>query len=192
MAKRFILPCALLLFATSAWADKFAGTVDDFQAADGTERFFTEAYAYAVFPTIGKGGIGFGGAYGKGRVFQGGSYMGDASLAQLSFGFQLGGQAYSQIIFLQDKNAYDRFSSGSFEFGAEASAVALTLGVQAKVGSNGASAGGNESSSGSASVSGEWSDGMAVFTLAKGGLMYEAAISGQKFRYRPLAVAAKS
>jgi lipid-binding SYLF domain-containing protein len=186
MLKRLMLPCTLLFLSTSVWADKFDATLTDFKAANGTERFFSEAYGFAVFPTVGKGGIGIGAAYGKGRVFQGGGYVGDTSVAQLSIGFQLGGQAYSQIIFFQDEHAFDRFTSGSFEFGAEASAVALTMGAQAKAGSTGASAGGNESSSGNAVVSGGWSAGMVVFTLVKGGLMYEASIGGQKFSYRPL------
>jgi lipid-binding SYLF domain-containing protein len=188
MLKRLILPCALLFLSAPVWADKFEATLADFKAANGTEEFFSEAYGYAIFPTVGKGGIGIGGAYGKGRVFAGGSYTGDTSVAQLTIGFQLGGQAYSQIIFFQDKHSFDRFTSGSFEFGAEVSAVALTMGAQAKAGSTGVSAGGNESSSGDASLTGGWSAGMAVFTLAKGGLMYEASIGGQKFSYRPLPV----
>ena len=186
MLKRLILPCALLFVSTSVWADKFEAALANFKAANGTEKFFSEAYGYALFPTVGKGGIGIGGAFGKGRVFRGGGYVGDTSVAQLSIGFQLGGQAYSQIIFFQDKHTFERFTSGSFEFGAEASAVALTAGAQAKAGSSGASASGNESSSGNASVSGGWSTGTAVFILAKGGLMYEASIGGQKFSYRPL------
>lgn len=128
MLKRLILPCALLFLSAPVWADKFEATLSDFKAANGTEEFFSEAYGYAIFPTVGKGGIGIGGAYGKGRVFAGGSYTGDTSVAQLTIGFQLGGQAYSQIIFFQDKHSFDRFTSGSFEFGAEVSAVALTMG----------------------------------------------------------------
>jgi lipid-binding SYLF domain-containing protein len=186
MLKRLVFSCVLLLLSTSVWADKFGATLADFKAANGTAGFFSAAYGYAVFPTVGKGGIGIGGAYGKGGVFKGGSHVGDTALIQLSIGFQLGGQAYSQIIFFQDQHSFDRFTSGSFEFGAEASAVAITLGAQAKVSSIGVSAGGNESSSGNASLSGGWSAGMAVFTLAKGGLMYEASIGGQKFSYRPL------
>jgi len=186
MVKRIILTCALALISTVGWADKFESTVADFREAGGTGKFFAKAYGYAVFPTVGKGGVGLGAAYGKGRVYRDGTYVGDTSVTQLSVGFQLGGQAYSQIIFFQDKNSFDRFTSGSFEFGAEASAVALTLGAQAKAGSTGASAGGSEASSGNASVTGEWSAGMAVFTLTRGGLMYEASIGGQKFSYRPL------
>jgi lipid-binding SYLF domain-containing protein len=188
MLKKLIASCLLLLVGASVFGDEFDTTLANFRAADGTEKFFSEAYGYAVLPVVGKGGIGIGGAYGKGRVFRGSAYVGDTALFQLSIGFQLGGQAYSQIIFFQDENAFNRFTSGSFEFGAEASAVALTLGVQAKAGTTGASASGNESSSGDASMAGGWSSGMAVFTLAKGGLMYEASIGGQKFNYQPKSI----
>jgi len=178
------LALALLLFSGSALADPYDEAIASFRAADGTQTFFSQAYGYAVFPTIGKGGIGIGGAYGKGRVYEGAGYTGDASMAQLTIGFQLGGQAYSQIVFFQDKAAHDKFTSGNFEFGAEASAVAVTLGAQAKAGTQGASAGGNEAISGDAAGSASWTVGMAIFTLAKGGLMYEASIGGQKFNYK--------
>ncbi|MGI9329806.1 MAG: YSC84-related protein [Gammaproteobacteria bacterium] len=178
------LGLAVLLFSGTALADSFDDAIAKFRAADGTQTFFSQAYGYAVFPTVGKGGIGIGGAYGKGRVYEAGAYTGDTSMAQLTIGFQLGGQAYSQIVFFQDKAAHDKFTSGNFEFGAEASAVAITLGAQAKAGTTGASAGGNEAISGEAAAATGWTVGMAIFTLAKGGLMYEASIGGQKFNYK--------
>lgn len=180
-----IIGIALLLVSASTCADTFADALANFRDAAGTQDFFSASYGYAVFPTIGKAGIGIGGAYGKGRVYERGGYTGDTSMAQLSIGLQFGGQAYSQIVFFKNKEAHDEFTSGGFEFGAEASAVALTLGVQAQAGTTGASASGNESSSGDASGSTQWGDGMAIFTLAKGGLMYEASIAGQKFNYKP-------
>jgi lipid-binding SYLF domain-containing protein len=137
-----------------------------------------------VFPTIGKGGVGIGGAHGKGRVYRGGAYVGDTSMTQLTVGLQLGGQAYSQIIFFQDKRAFDEFTGGNFEFGAQATAVAITAGAsaQATTGGTGAGASGTQSH---AKTAGEYQKGMAVFTVAKGGLMYEASIGGQKFNYKP-------
>jgi lipid-binding SYLF domain-containing protein len=136
-----------------------------------------------LFPTIGKGGIGIGAAHGSGRVYEKGKYVGDTSMTQLSVGLQLGGQAYSQIIFFQNKSALDEFTSGNFEFGAQASAVAITAGASAQAGTAGTGAGasGNESHAGTA---GGYQKGMAVFTVAKGGLMYEASIGGQKFSYK--------
>ena len=190
MIRKLVCMTALLLGLQTAGAaevaEKYAAAERDFRAASGTAKFFAEAYGYALFPTVGKGGIGVGGAFGKGRVYRAGLHTGDASVAQLSIGFQFGGQAYSQIIFFEDDLAYDRFTSGSFEFGAEASAVALTLGAQARAGTLGASASGNESGSGDASATGNWSAGVIVFTLARGGLMYEASIAGQKFCFRPV------
>ncbi|WP_026970679.1 YSC84-related protein [Aliagarivorans marinus] len=179
--KRLFSLAFLLVFALpSSFADEYSATIEQFRESPRTHSFFNTAYGYAVFPTVGKGGIGLGGAYGKGKVYQGGSPTGEASLAQVSFGLQLGGQAFSQIVFLQDKRAYDAFTSGSFEFGAQASAVALTLGASAQAGSTGTGAQAADTQSKANYVS-----GYAVFTMAKGGLMYEAAISGQKFGFKP-------
>jgi lipid-binding SYLF domain-containing protein len=140
-------------------------TIDKFKAKDSDlKKFFDKAYGYAVFPTVGKGAIGIGGAYGKGVVYERGKPIGSVSLSQLSWGFQLGGQAYSEIIFFKDKAALNTFTDGNFEFGAGLSAVALTAGASADT---------------------DYSKGVAVFTMAKGGLMYEASISGQKFSYTP-------
>ena len=122
--------------------------------------FFSKAYGYAVFPEVGKAGIGIGGAYGSGKVFKGGKAVANAKLTQVTIGFQLGGQLYSEVIFFKDKHALNKFLSGDFELGAQASAVALTTG---------------------ASFDADYSDGVAIFTMAKGGLMYEASVGGQKF-----------
>jgi len=186
MLKKLILPFALLLLSANAWSDDFDVTLTKFRTSSGTQKFFAEAYGYAVFPTIGKGGFVLGAAYGQGRVYRNNGVVGRSTMAQISVGFQLGGQAYSQIIFFRNKSAYERFTSGSFEFGAEASAVALTLGANAKAGTTGTSASGNEARSEDAKTAGQWTADMAVFTLVKGGLMYEAAIAGQKFSYAPL------
>jgi lipid-binding SYLF domain-containing protein len=137
---------------------------------------------FAVFPTIGKGGIGIGGAHGSGRVYQKGGYVGDTSMTQLTVGLQFGGQAYSQIIFFQNKAAFDNFTSGNFEFGAQATAVAIKSSAGAQAGTTGTSSAASSSGK-DASTAGGYSGGMAVFTVAKGGLMYEASIGGQKFSY---------
>ena len=170
------------LLAVPAQADEYDETIAVFRKAEESGKFFNNAYGYAVFPTIGKGGIGIGGAYGKGRVYEKGKVIGDTSMTQLSVGFQLGGQGFSQIIFFENAEALRLFTKGEFEFGAEASAVAITLGASAKAGSTGASAGASAVPE-KAKVVGAYNKGMAVFTVAKGGLMYEATISGQKFNY---------
>ena len=169
---------------TFARADDYADTVKLFREAGKSAQFFDKSYGYAVFPTIGKGGIVLGAAHGSGRVFVKGRHVGDTSMTQLSVGPQLGGQAYSQIIFFQDKRAFDDFASGNFEFGAQASAIAITAGASAQATTGGAGAGASGTPS-HAKTASHYHDGMAVFTIAKGGLMYEASLGGQKFSYKP-------
>src|SRR6202140_1082224 len=132
----------LLLAATAAHADKYSDTVALFKNAGDSAGFFRTSYAYAVFPTIGEGGFIVGGAHGTGRVYVKDNYVGDTSMTQLSVGFQAGGKAYSEIIFFEDKRALDEFESGSFQFSAGASAVAITAGASASGGTTGASSGG--------------------------------------------------
>jgi len=181
-----LLPTMLFLMAMfgSAWADVYSDTVKIFREAGASSRFFGQSYGYAVFPTIGKGGAGIGAAYGKGRVYRKGEYVGDTSMTQLTVGFQLGGQGFSQIIFFQDERAFREFTTGEFEFGAQASAVAITAGASAAAGTTGTSAGASGGKR-DATTAGSYHEGMVTFTIAKGGLMYEASIGGQKFSYRP-------
>jgi len=186
----FAVALSLLTFvAPAGWADesKEKETVELFRNA-GTGGMIDSAHGYAVFPSIGKGGIGIGGAYGKGGVYVGGKRVGLTSMSQVSYGLQLGGQAYSQIIFFRDASAFNDFSSGNFEFDAQASAVALTAGASAQTstgGSGSASAGTDARLNTVTEESYDSRSGMAVFTIAKGGLMYEATLSGQKFKYEP-------
>ena len=145
---------------------KVPKTIATFREKDsGIATWFDKAYGYAIFPTVGKGGIGLGGAYGKGEVYKKGKLIGKTSLKQVTIGFQLGGQSYSEIIFFKDKKALDGFTKGGFAFDAQVSAVAVTAG---------------------ASKDAAYSHGVAVFTLAKGGLMYEASVGGQKFTFKPI------
>lgn len=141
-------------------------TIDRFKQTDTSmnERFFKTAVGWAVFPDVGKGGVGVGGAYGKGVLFEGGEAVGYCDLAQATIGFQLGGQVYSELIFFEDKLSLDAFKAGTFEFAAQASAVAAAA---------------------DASVNADYEHGVAVFTLSGKGLMYEASIGGQKFDYTP-------
>ena len=134
----FALP--LLLSTAPAHADEYTDTIAVFKKAGESSRYFNTAHGYAVFPTIGKGGVGIGGAHGKGRVYEKGKYIGDASMTQVTVGFQLGGQAFSEIIFFEDQRALKEFTTGNFEFGAEASAMAITAGASAQAGTEGASA----------------------------------------------------
>ena len=143
-----------------------ARAIIDIKKADpGIEKFFEGAAGYAVIPKVGKAGMGVGGAYGKGLVIVGDKAVGRTTLSQVTVGFQLGGQVYSQFIFFKDAAALQTFQRGNFEMGAQASAVAVTLG---------------------ASADASYDKGVAVFTNVGGGLMYEATISGQKFKYEAL------
>lgn len=180
-ALAFALSC---LSAPAAWADEYADTIKVFEQAGESGRFFKTAHGYAIFPTIGKGGVGIGGAYGKGRVYEKGKHIGDTSVTQVSIGLQLGGQAYSEIIFFEDARALREFTGGNFEFGAEASAVAITAAAGAKAATTGSSAGASGGRHDATTV-GKYYKGMATFTVAKGGLMYEASVAGQKFSYTP-------
>ena len=173
-----------LLPLSSGLASDYEDTIKVFKNAGESGDFFDKSYGYAVFPTIGKGGIGIGGAHGKGRVYEQGKYIGDSSMTQLTIGLQLGGQAYSQIVFFQDKRAMSDFTSGNFEFGAQATAVAITAGASAGASTTGTSAGASGGKNDAKTV-GRYHKGMAVFTIAKGGLMYEASIGGQKYKYDP-------
>jgi lipid-binding SYLF domain-containing protein len=140
-------------------------TVEQAQKNDpGLKQFMDRAAGWAVFPSVGKGAVGVGGAYGKGVLYEKGVVVGYCDLSQASIGFQLGGQAYSELICFETQAAVDKFKSGNFAFAAQASAVALKAGAGANA---------------------KYSDGVAVFTMGEAGLMYEASVGGQKFSYQP-------
>jgi Las17-binding protein actin regulator len=172
MSHSRLLPL-LALAAMAAPHAASAGDVEDAQAtiavfkkADpGLSRFFERSAGWAVFPTVGKGAIGIGAAHGRGGVvFQGGHAVGTCTLTQLTVGLQLGGQAYSEIIFFDGAETLADFEKGSFALAAQVSAVAAAEG---------------------ASANAKYQQGVAVFTIAKGGLMYEASVGGQKFSFEP-------
>ncbi|WP_455210248.1 lipid-binding SYLF domain-containing protein [Kaarinaea lacus] len=175
-----------LLLTGNAFADEFAATINTFKESPEVQSFFKKAYAYAVFPTVGKGGFGIGVAHGKGKVYVGGKVTGKTSVTQVSIGAQVGGQAYSQMIFFQDKRAYEEFTSGNFEFSAQASAIAITSGAQAQAGTTGKSASANAGPRDAGAQRVEYHKGMAVFVHAKGGFMYEASLGGQKYNFEPI------
>jgi len=174
--------CGWASWLQPAWADKYDDAIAMFKKADETGKFFKSAYGYAVFPTIGKAGIGIGGAHGEGRVFEKGKHIGNSTMNQLSIGFQLGAEGFSQMIFFENKAALDKFTSGNFEFSAGAQAVAITLAAGAQAGTTGAGAGASVTKN-KAAAAAAYNDGMAVFTIIKGGLMYEVSLAGQKYSF---------
>ena len=168
-----IVLCALALVVVASPARPHADdpvkeareTITVFKKADpGISKFFEEAAGYAVFSTVAKGAIGVGGAGGSGVLFERGQAIGKASLAQVTVGLQFGGQAYSEVVFFETAAALTDFKKGSFALAAQVSAVAAAAG---------------------ASANAKYANGVAVFTVAKGGLMYEASVGGQKFGYEP-------
>ena len=128
------------------------------------EANFHKAYGFAVFPKITKGGLGIGGAGGAGLVFDNKTVIGESKLAQATFGLQAGGQTYMEVIFFEDQPALDRFTVGKVKFSGQASAVALKDGASADI---------------------DYQDGVAIFTKTIGGLMAEASVGGQSFKYKP-------
>jgi len=126
---------------------------------------FGSSHGYVIFPKNGKGGLIIGGSGGNGVVYENGKSIGTASMGQVTVGAQVGGASYSEIIFFENKEALDRFKESKVEFSSEVAAVALKSG---------------------ASKDAKYADGVAVFTQDLNGLMAEATVGGQKFKYKPL------
>ncbi len=179
----FFAGAVLLLCAATSSADDFTDTIQLFKNAGASKGFFDKSYGYAVFPGIGKGGFIVAGAHGNGRAYRKGGCVGEVSMTQVSVGFLAGGEAFREIIFFEDQRAFDDFTNGSFEFGADARAVAITAAAGATAGTTGTSA---DASSGQkdAATAGRYYKGAAVFIIVKGGAMAEASVGGQKFSYK--------
>ena len=131
---------------------------------DNMESYFKDSYGYAIFPSVGKGAIVIGGAHGRGIVYEQGELIGAAKMTQLTVGFQWGGQAYSEVLFFKNAEALESFKKSELEFSGQVSAVAITKGASADI---------------------AYENGVAVYTITKAGLMYEASLGGQKFKYLP-------
>jgi lipid-binding SYLF domain-containing protein len=172
----------LPLFFTQAWADQYNETKKMFSDA-GIGFMFESAYGFALFPTIGKAGFVVGGAYGEGRVYEQGKYIGDTAMGQASVGFQLGASGFSQVVFFEDKRALAEFTSGNFEFGAEVSAVALTAAAGASANTAGSSATASGGKNNATTSGAGYNKGMATFTITKGGAMLEVSVGGQNFKF---------
>jgi len=162
LAAVLAIPAGVLADTTVKDADK---AITQIRNADPQlETFFSKSAGYAVFPDVAKGGLVIGGAGGQGILYEKGKPVGTTSLSQVTIGAQVGGQAYSEIIFFETQAALDAFKKGQWTMAAQVSAVALSSG---------------------ASANAKYKDGVAVFTLTKGGAMAEASVGGQKFTYEP-------
>src|SRR5688572_32805427 len=164
------------MFGSLARADddaaKCAETLKLFQDAGESAGYFKNSHGYAVFPTIGKAGLGIGGAHGSGCVYEKGKQVGTAKMTQVSFGWQAGAQGYSLLVFFEDERAFNEFTSGNFEFGAKASAVAITAGASTGASTSGASSGASAGKKDATTVAhGGYEKGIASFSIIKGGLI---------------------
>ncbi len=179
-----ILSLALLIPAQGR-ADSIENTIEIFKRSPVVQPFFETAYGYAVFPNVIKAGLFVGLSYGTGKVFRGGVATGTSELARMSLGFQFGGKGFRQIIFFEDERAYNEFTSQSFDFGFDVNATVITVGAQASAGTMGSTAGASAGPATGAQANSNYFRGMAVFVHAKGGLMLEASLGGQKFTFEP-------
>lgn len=179
---------AAVLLATSNLAlaqdvEDQSETIGLFKSIPQVAPYFESAAGYAIWDRIGRGGLGIGGARGRGQVYLGGKVTGFSTLSDITIGAQAGGQTYRQIIFFENKAAYDKFVGGKFEFDASASAVAVTASAQASAGTAGASAAAGAGKPNTGSAAG-YVNGMQTFTMAEGGLMYAATIGGQRYNFK--------
>ncbi|GAB6194105.1 lipid-binding SYLF domain-containing protein [Desulfocastanea catecholica] len=191
MKKILVLLIVGLIFRIStpvvaAEVKDYSSTIKVFKDSPAVTKFFDNSYGYAVFPLIGKAGFVVGGSYGEGQVYRGDTVTGRSTVIEGSIGFQMGGKAFSEIIFFQDKRTYDEFTSGDFEFDATAQAIVITAGAEAKVGTGGVGAGATAGPKTGVQAETDYVNGMASFVHAKGGLMYEFSLGGQKFTFEPL------
>ena len=193
MKKIFVLSMILFLlailypsFTVFAEEGKYTSNMQVFRDSNAVKRFFDDCYGYALFPVIGKVGWVIGGSYGKGWVYRDDMITGRVSVIEGSIGFQFGGKAFSEIIFFKDKRAYDEFTGGGFEFDATIQATAVTAGAEVQAGSSGGTAGATAGPRTDVHANTGYYKGMAVFIHSKGGLMVEASVGGQKFKFTPL------
>lgn len=181
---------AICLFALPAAGsaqdvEDFSETIETFRAIPTVAPFFQTAYGYAVWQRIARGGLGIGAATGRGQVYVDGRVTGFSRLVDVSIGLQAGGQAYRQVIFFQNQEEYEQFTQGGYEFDAQASAVAVTASAQASSGTQGSQATAGAGAGTGSAAGGGYQNGMRVFTMAIGGLMYQATIAGQRYNFRP-------
>jgi lipid-binding SYLF domain-containing protein len=164
--------CAAAPKGTDAKADlsrEVKNTVESYESQDpGMKKFLNDAYAYAVFPSVGKGGAVVGGAFGQGQLFEQGKMIGYVSVSKASVGLQLGGQTFSEIIAFENAAAVNNLKDGKLNFSANVSAVLLKSGAAAAA---------------------NYREGVVVFTKPNGGAMFEVSVGGQSFKYQDASTA---
>ena len=185
--KHMLTGMLILGLASAAWAQRVrdvSQTLDLFRGIPQVAPYFESAYGYAVWPRIGRGGLGVGASRGRGQVYVNGQMTGFSIHTEVSIGFQAGGQTYRQIVFFQNQAAYEAFTRDSFEFDASAQAVAVTASAEVGAGTTGARTSAGVGSP-NAAIGGGYTNGMQIFTMAEGGLMYKATLAGQRYNFEP-------
>jgi hypothetical protein len=187
-SRHFLTGMLLVGLATTAVAQRVrdvSAAVELFRNIPQVAPYFDASYGYAVWPRIGRGGLGIGASRGRGQVYVNGQLTGFSTHTEVSIGLQAGGQTYRQIVFFQNREAYEKFTRDSFEFDASAQAVAVTASAEAGAGTTGARTSAGVGSP-NAAVGGGYTNGMQIFTMAEGGLMYKATIAGQRYNFEPI------
>jgi lipid-binding SYLF domain-containing protein len=183
-ANRWLVFAATLAVATAAWADKYDEALTSFKQSPKSSKFFSKSYGYAVFPDVGKAGFIVGGEHGDGKVYEKGKLVGTASLTQVSVGAQAGAKAYTEIIFFHKKEDFEKFKGGDFQLAGNVEATAVTLNASASAGTSSSTAAASTKAD-NAATGGGYNNGVAVFTVTKGGLMAGIAVGGQKLKFEP-------
>lgn len=195
VSRNRILALVLVAASNSAFAQRvedYSAAIEMFRQVPEVGPYFDSAYGFAVWDSIARGGLGIGAASGRGQVYVNGQVTGFSRLVDVSIGFQAGGQTYRQIIFFEDRLAYDQFTLGNFQFDTQASAVAVTASVHASSGTQGNQATIGAAGDGRAMASGNYYNGVRVFTMGMGGLMAQVTIAGQTYDFRSVLPAAAS
>ena len=183
--KRVLMTAAVLAFANAAWADKFDEAITSFKQAPKSGKYFEKAYGYAIFPDVGKAGFIVGGEHGDGKVYQKGKFVGTASMTSVSVGAQAGAKEYAEIIFFHKKADFEKFRGGEFQLAGNMEATLVTMNASASAGTETSSAEASTTRN-NAATGGGYNNGVAVFVVARGGLMAGVAVAGQKIKYKEL------
>ncbi len=181
---RSVFACvAVLAFANTAWADKFDDAITSFKNSPKSGKYFEKAYGYVVFPDVGKAGFIVGGEHGDGKAYEKGHFVGIVSLTSVSVGVQAGAKEYAEIIFFHKQEDFAKFRGGEFQLAGNMEATLVTMNASASAGTETSSAEASTTKY-NAATGGGYNNGVAVFVIARGGLMAGIAVGGQKMKYK--------
>jgi len=183
--KRLIVLALSFAPAAVLAGDKYEEALTSFKQSPKSSTFFERSYGYAIFPEVGKAGLIVGGEHGDGKVYEKGKLVGTASVTQVSVGVQAGAKEYAEIIFFHKQEDFLKFKGGEFQLSGDLEATAITLNASASAGTETSSAEASTTRN-NAATGGGYNNGVAVFTIVRGGLLAGASVGGQKIKYKPL------